>query len=90
MERLNEKVEPLLTQVRVGSARITNARQMRGVGTRVGVCMIQSTGAGEKRRCFLGGWTEFRYRAVEPSSGSNVIPGRARPGLAGLRPHGGH
>ena len=26
-------------------------------------------------------------RAVEPSSGSNVIPRRARPGLAGLRPH---
>ena len=26
------------------------------------------------------------YRAVEPSSGSNVIPRRARPGLAGLRP----
>jgi len=25
--------------------------------------------------------------AVEPSSGSNVIPRRARPGLAGLRPH---
>jgi len=23
----------------------------------------------------------------EPSSGSNVIPRRARPGLAGLRPH---
>ena len=28
-----------------------------------------------------------RYRAVELSSGSNVIPRRARPGLAGLRPH---
>ena len=28
-----------------------------------------------------------RYRAVEPSSGSNVIPRRARSGLAGLRPH---
>ena len=28
-----------------------------------------------------------RYRAVERSSGSNVIPRRARPGLAGLRPH---
>jgi hypothetical protein len=27
------------------------------------------------------------YRAVEPSSGSNVIPKRARPGLAGLGPH---
>ena len=27
------------------------------------------------------------YRAVELSSGSNVIPRRARPGLAGLRPH---
>ena len=26
-------------------------------------------------------------RAVEPSSGSNVIPRRACPGLAGLRPH---
>ena len=26
-------------------------------------------------------------RAVEPSSGSNVIPRRARPGLAGPRPH---
>ena len=26
-------------------------------------------------------------RAVEPSSGSKVIPRRARPGLAGLRPH---
>ena len=25
--------------------------------------------------------------AAEPSSGSNVIPMRARPGLAGLRPH---
>jgi len=31
--------------------------------------------------------TSARYRAVEPSSGSNVIPRRARPGLAGLRPH---
>ena len=29
------------------------------------------------------------YRAVEPSSGSNVIPRRARPGLAGLGPHKG-
>jgi hypothetical protein len=29
----------------------------------------------------------LRYRAVEPSSGSNVIPRRARPGLSGLRPH---
>ena len=25
---------------------------------------------------------------MEPISGSDVIPGRARPGLAGLRPHG--
>ena len=31
-------------------------------------------------------WTGPRYRAVEPSSGSNVIPRRARPGLAGLGP----
>ena len=31
--------------------------------------------------------TSARYRAVEPSSGSNVIPRRARPGLAGLRPY---
>jgi len=31
--------------------------------------------------------TSARYRAVAPSSGSNVIPRRARPGLAGLRPH---
>ena len=31
--------------------------------------------------------TSARYRAVEPSSGSNVIPKRARPGLVGLRPH---
>ena len=31
--------------------------------------------------------TSARYRAVEPSSGSNVIPRWARPGLAGLRPH---
>ena len=31
--------------------------------------------------------TSARYRAEEPSSGSNVIPRRARPGLAGLRPH---
>ena len=30
--------------------------------------------------------TSTRYRAVEPSSGSNVFPRRARPGLAGLRP----
>ena len=30
--------------------------------------------------------TSARYRAVEPSSGSNVITRRARPGLAGLRP----
>ena len=30
-----------------------------------------------------------RYTAVEPSSGSNVIPRRARPSLAGVRPHGG-
>ena len=28
-----------------------------------------------------------RYRAVGPSRGSDVIPRRARPGLAGLRPH---
>jgi len=28
-----------------------------------------------------------RYRAVEPSSGANVIPRRAHSGLAGLRPH---
>ena len=28
--------------------------------------------------------TSARYRAVEPSSGSNVIPRRARPVLAGL------
>ena len=35
------------------------------------------------------GWTSARYRAVEPSSGSNVIPRRARPGLAGLGPHSG-
>ena len=28
-----------------------------------------------------------RYRAVKPSSGSNVIPRRALPSLAGLRPH---
>jgi len=28
-----------------------------------------------------------RYRTVEPSNGSNVIPKRARPGLAGLGPH---
>ena len=33
--------------------------------------------------------TSTRYRAVEPNSGSNVILRRARPGLAGLRPHGG-
>ena len=26
-------------------------------------------------------------KTVEPSSGANVIPRRARPGLAGLRPH---
>ena len=26
-----------------------------------------------------------QYRAIEPSCGSNVIPRRARPGLAGLR-----
>ena len=31
--------------------------------------------------------TSARCRAVEPRSGSNVIPRRARPGLAGLRPH---
>ena len=31
--------------------------------------------------------TSARYRAVEPSSGPIVIPRRARPGLAGLRPH---
>ena len=31
--------------------------------------------------------TSARYRAVEPSSGSNVISRRARPGLAVLRPH---
>jgi len=31
--------------------------------------------------------TSARCRAVEPSSGSNVIPRRARPGLAGLGPH---
>ena len=31
-----------------------------------------------------------RYRAVEPSSGSSVIPRRARPGLAGLWPHTPH
>ena len=27
------------------------------------------------------------YRAVEPSSGSNIIPRRAHPDLAGLSPH---
>ena len=31
--------------------------------------------------------TSARCRAVEPISGSNVIPTRARPGLAGLGPH---
>ena len=31
--------------------------------------------------------TAARYRAVEPSSGSNVILRRARPGLAGLGIH---
>ena len=31
--------------------------------------------------------TSARYRAVEPSSGSNMIPRWARPSLAGLRPH---
>ena len=31
-----------------------------------------------------------RFRAVEPSSGSNVIPRRARPFLAGLRPRRRH
>ena len=31
--------------------------------------------------------TSARYRAMEPISGSNVIPRRARPGLAGLGPH---
>ena len=31
--------------------------------------------------------TSARYRAVEPSSGSNVIPTRARHGLAGLGLH---
>ena len=49
-----------------------------------------------------GGETSTRYRAVEPNSGFNVIPRRARPGwphrgsgllgwgfLAGLRPHRG-
>ena len=30
-----------------------------------------------------------RYRVVELSSGSNVIPRQARPGLAGLMPHRG-
>jgi len=34
-----------------------------------------------------GEYVAYRYRAVEPNSGSNVIPRRARPGLAGLRPH---
>ena len=33
--------------------------------------------------------TTARYKAVEPSSGSNVIPRRARPGLASLRPYRG-
>ena len=31
--------------------------------------------------------TSARDIAVEPSSGSDVIPRRAHPGLAGLRPH---
>ena len=31
--------------------------------------------------------TSARYRAVESSSGSNIIPRWARSGLAGLRPH---
>ena len=31
--------------------------------------------------------TSARYGTVEPSSGSDVIPRPARPGLAGLRPH---
>ena len=30
--------------------------------------------------------TSARYRAVEPGRGSNVIPKRARPGLASLKP----
>jgi len=33
--------------------------------------------------------TSARYRIVEPSNGSNVIPRWARPGLAGLGPHTG-
>ena len=33
--------------------------------------------------------TFARYRAMEPSNGSNVIPKRARPGLAGLGPQRG-
>jgi len=35
----------------------------------------------------LGQETSVRYRTVELSNGSNVIPRRARPGLAGLGPH---
>jgi len=34
--------------------------------------------------------TSAGYRVVEPISGSNVIPRRARPGLAGLRLHTRH
>ena len=46
----------------------------------------------EKLDRHLGGTDVFqqksaRYRAVEPSSGSNVIPRRACPDLACLRPH---
>ena len=35
----------------------------------------------------LRGRRHRRDKAGQPSSGSNVIPRRARPGLAGLRPH---
>jgi len=42
------------------------------------------------RRHGQDGFQVQGYRAVEASSGSNVIPRRVRPGLAGLRPHSQH
>ena len=63
-----------------------------GVGLRVqGVgCRVSSPGKGGasyEAPGQLGQDEPASYRAVEPSSGSNVIPRRARPGLAGLVPH---
>ena len=75
-------------------------RARAGGGGRERVLQIYPGNTSDKGVTFIAGikvacglrsclhMTEFRCCiAMEPSSGSNVIPRRARPGLAGLRPH---